>query len=133
MDARSLPFSGPGIPGVTCNSDGNTNFRGTWALKINYYMDLGFLPENMQHFAISGRAGWYGRKGQRIRRLPAPPAVHQTVTEFNSAPIDHNDSTVCNVSPGVSNDSCAEPSLHSAVSLEILDAEPPQGVSDSVR
>jgi len=26
-------------------------------------MDLGFLPENMQYFSISGRAAWYGPKG----------------------------------------------------------------------
>src|SRR5450631_2045498 len=54
---------GPGTPGLTCNADGNTNFKTTWAVEINYYMDLGFLPENMQYFAISGRAGFYGPKG----------------------------------------------------------------------
>jgi len=25
-------------------------------------MDLGFLPENMQYFSISGRTAWYGKK-----------------------------------------------------------------------
>src|ERR1700688_1393454 len=56
---------GPGVPGVTCLADGNTDFHTTWALETNYYMDLGFLPENMQYFSISGRAGWYGPKGDQ--------------------------------------------------------------------
>ncbi len=50
------------IPGG-CIMDGNTDFHTTWAVEINYYMDLGFLPENLQYFAISGRAGFYGPKG----------------------------------------------------------------------
>jgi hypothetical protein len=81
---------GAGIPGVTCNADGNTNFKTTWALEINYYMDLGFLPENMQYFAISGRAGWYGPKGD-ANGLPflSGPGVLSTATktELNSEPI----------------------------------------------
>ena len=44
-------------------SDGQLDFRGTWALETNYYMDLGFLPPNMQFWSISGRAAWYGPKG----------------------------------------------------------------------
>ena len=55
---------GPGIPGTTCNSDGNVSYRPTWAVEINYYMDLGFLPPSMQFFSISGRAGWYGTEGR---------------------------------------------------------------------
>jgi hypothetical protein len=81
---------GPGVPGVTCLSDGNTNFHTTWALEINYYMDLGFLPENMQYFAISGRAGFYGPKGD-ANSLPglSGPGVLSTATktEINSEPI----------------------------------------------
>src|ERR1700733_11478109 len=37
----------PGIPSVTCIADGNINYKGTWALETNYYMDLTFLPENL--------------------------------------------------------------------------------------
>src|SRR6202521_1902667 len=58
----SSGFSGP-IPGVSCLSDGNTSFKPTLEVETNSYMDLGFLPENMQYFSISGRAAWYGRKG----------------------------------------------------------------------
>ena len=81
---------GPGIPGVTCNADGNTAYRPTWAVETNYYMDLGFLPPNMQFFSVSGRAGWYGPKGDS-NNLPAlsGPGRFSTAskTEFNSEPI----------------------------------------------
>jgi hypothetical protein len=81
---------GPGIPGVTCNADGNTKYNATWAVETNYYMDLGFLPENMQYFSISGRAGWYGAKGDS-NSLPAlsGPGRFSTASkvEFNSEPI----------------------------------------------
>jgi len=81
---------GPGTPGVNCNSDGNTTFKTTWALEINYYMDLGFLPPDMQYFAISGRAGFYGPKGD-ANGLPlnSGPGVASTATkmEINSEPI----------------------------------------------
>jgi hypothetical protein len=83
-------FGPGGIPGVTCNLDGNTNFSTTWAVEINYYMDLGFLPPDFQYFAISGRAGWYGPKGD-ANGLPANsgPGVLSTATktELNSEPI----------------------------------------------
>ena len=81
---------GPGLPGVTCNADGNTSFKTTWAVEINYYMDLGFLPPDMQYFAISGRAGFYGPKGD-ANGLPglSGPGVFSTATktELNSEPI----------------------------------------------
>ena len=81
---------GPGIPGVTCIADGNTDFKTTWAVETNYYMDLGFLPESMQFFAISGRAGWYGPKGD-ANGLPLASGVGvastATKTELNSEPI----------------------------------------------
>jgi hypothetical protein len=81
---------GPGIPGLTCNADGNTSFRPTWAVEVNYYMDLGFLPDNMQYFSISGRAGWYGPKGDS-NSLPflSGPGRFSTAskTELNSEPI----------------------------------------------
>ena len=78
------------IPGVTCSIDGDTNYRWTWAVETNYYMDLGFLPENVQFFSISGRAGWYGPKGD-ANGLPANSGVGvfstATKTELNSEPI----------------------------------------------
>ncbi|MGJ5201901.1 hypothetical protein [Bradyrhizobium sp. HKCCYLR20261] len=72
-----------------CIVDGNTKFKPTWAVETNYYMDLGFLPESMQFFSISGRAGWYGKKGTDAEPLPASVAngVYPTKIEFNSEPI----------------------------------------------
>jgi hypothetical protein len=78
---------GPGTPGVTCLADGNTDYKTTWALEINYYMDLGFLPENMQYFAISGRAGFYGPKGNQNEPLGLLGGGTATKTEINSEPI----------------------------------------------
>ena len=75
---------GPGTPGVTCLSDGNTNFKTTWAVELLYYMDLGFLPPDMQFFAISGRAGWYGAKGDSNAPLTG---IMPSKTELNSEPI----------------------------------------------
>jgi hypothetical protein len=84
------PLGGPAIPGVTCLNDGNTDYKTTWAVETNYYMDLGFLPENMQYFSISGRAAWYGPKGD-ANNLPALSGPGRfstaTKTEFNSEPI----------------------------------------------
>lgn len=81
-------FSGP-TPGVSCLSDGNTSYKPTWAVETNYYMDLGFLPENFQFFSISGRAAWYGTKGSDTQPLPASAAngIYNTAIEFNSEPI----------------------------------------------
>ena len=81
---------GPGVPGVTCIADGNTKFKTTWAVEVNYYMDLGFLPENMQYFSISGRAGWYGPKGdQNAPLVGTGVGINSTATktELNSEPI----------------------------------------------
>jgi len=82
-------FGAGGIPGTTCLTDGNTRFKPTWAVETNYYMDLGFLPENMQYFSVSGRLGWYGKKGTDTQPLPVFPAnqVFNTKVEFNSEPI----------------------------------------------
>jgi hypothetical protein len=77
-------FGFPGIPGVNCLVDGNTNFKTTWAVEILYYMDLGFLPPDMQFFAISGRAGWYGPKGDSNAPLVG---IMPSKTELNSEPI----------------------------------------------
>jgi hypothetical protein len=73
-----------GIPGVNCLADGNTDFKTTWAVEVNYYMDLGFLPENMQFWSISGRAGWYGPKGDSNAPLTG---IMPSKTELNSEPI----------------------------------------------
>jgi len=81
---------GPGVPGVTCLADGNTKYKPTWAVEVNYYMDLGFLPPAYQFFSISGRAGWYGKKGDQNEPLPGlGTGVFSTATqvELNSEPI----------------------------------------------
>jgi hypothetical protein len=89
-------FGGPIVypaPGANCLIDGNRSFKPTWAVETNYYMDLGFLPESMQYFSISGRAAWYGQKGTENNPLPfAQPFVAafpnaRTAVEFNSEPI----------------------------------------------
>lgn len=78
-------FVAPAGPGIT---DGATDFRPTWALELNYYMDLGFLPESMQYFAVSGRAGWYGPKGTGTSSALVPLAINPPSTiELNSEPI----------------------------------------------
>jgi hypothetical protein len=76
-----------GIPGVTCLSNGNTDYNTTWAVETNYYMDLGFLPPSVQFFSISGRAGWYGPKGNENQPLGRLGGGAPTKTEFNSEPI----------------------------------------------
>jgi hypothetical protein len=76
-----------GILGVTCTLDGNTSYNTTWAVEINYYMDLGFLPPDMQYFAISGRAGFYGPKGNQNSPLGILSGGVPTKTELNSEPI----------------------------------------------
>jgi hypothetical protein len=79
---------GPGIAGVTCLVNGNTHFNPTWAVETNYYMDLGFLPESIRYFSISGRAALYGNKGTENNPLPfMAPGNINTVVEFNSEPI----------------------------------------------
>ena len=75
---------GPGVPGVTCLVDGNTDFKTTWTVETNYYMDLGFLPENMRFWSISGRASWIGPKGNQSSPLTTGAA---TVTNLDSEPI----------------------------------------------
>jgi hypothetical protein len=84
------PLGGPAIAGATCLHDGNTDYKTTWAVETNYYMDLGFLPETMQYFSISGRAAWYGPKGDanNLPLLSGPGRFSTaTKTEFNSEPI----------------------------------------------
>ncbi len=130
------------IPG-TCIIDGNTDYHTTWAVETNYYMDLGFLPESMQFFSISGRAGWYGPKGDQnapLVGLGIGSNSTATKTELNSEPIrltshfvdvwvayrywqnkfglDHNAAPgVCTVN-GVSTNSCTESSLYSGITVK---------------
>ena len=78
---------GPGVPGVTCNADGNTKFNATWAIETNYYMNLGFPPENMRFFSISGRANWIDRRG-------IPKAFPRSRASVGSAPPPRSSSTV---------------------------------------
>jgi hypothetical protein len=78
------------VPGLTCSGDGNTDFKTTWAIETIWYMDLGFLPPDMQYFSISGRAGWYGPKGDAngLPALSGPGRFsNATKTELNSEPI----------------------------------------------
>jgi hypothetical protein len=145
-------FAGP-TAGVNCLVDGNRSFDPTWAVETNYYMDLGFLPENMQFWSISGRAAWYGKKGTENNPLPFNAITNaNTAVEFNSEPIrltfdaskavwgpkythfvdvwvayrywqnkfglDHKNSFVCNVSPGVSNHSCTESTVYSGITVK---------------
>ncbi|MBR0755738.1 hypothetical protein JQ604_26495 [Bradyrhizobium jicamae] len=150
-------FSGP-VPGVNCLIDGHRSYNPTWAIETNYYMDLGFLPESMQFFSISGRAAWYGPKGTESNPLPynplpvAAPANLNTTVEFNAEPIrltfdaskaawgpkyshfvdmwvayrywqnkfglDHEKSRLCNVSPGVSNNTCTESTIYSGITMK---------------
>jgi hypothetical protein len=49
---------GAGVPGMTCLADGSVDYKPTWALELTWNMDLGFLPQSVQYFSLSGRAGW---------------------------------------------------------------------------
>ncbi|WJR79223.1 hypothetical protein [Bradyrhizobium sp. NP1] len=81
-------FSTPGFmrPPFTGLPDGNLHYNATWAVEMNYYMDLGFLPPNLQYFAISGRAGIYGPKGNGAYGNYTLSTVN-TATEIISEPI----------------------------------------------
>lgn len=76
-------FMPPGFSGIP---DGNSQFQPNWAVEMNYYMDLGFLPANLQYFSISGRAGFYGPKGNGAYGNFTLSAVN-TKTEINSEPV----------------------------------------------
>jgi hypothetical protein len=83
-------FAAGPIPGVNCDLDGSQSFNVTWAVEVNYYMDLGFMPESINYFAISGRLGVYGPKGdQNSLPLASGVGVASTAskTEINSEPI----------------------------------------------
>jgi hypothetical protein len=75
------------VSGVTCSPDGNTSFNPTWKIETNYYMDLGFLPDSINYFAISGRASWTGTKGNQNSPLGVAAGGTGTAIELNSEPI----------------------------------------------
>lgn len=75
-----MPAGSTGLP------DGIRHFDPTWGVEMSYYMDLGFLPTNLQYFAISGRAGFYGPKGNGAYAAFTSAAA-KTTTEINSEPI----------------------------------------------
>lgn len=68
-------FAAPGIP------SGNTNFNGTWALEMNYAMELGFLPPQLP-ITFSGYSNFYGPKGTGVGA--SVPGTTKTAIEFNS-------------------------------------------------
>ena len=85
-------FGVAGLPPGSCpRGRKSQNYNVTWAVEINYYMDLGFLPEkHCRYFSVSGRAGWYGPKGDdNSLPLNSGIGVASTATkiELNSEPI----------------------------------------------
>jgi hypothetical protein len=85
-------FSAP-VPGVSCIIDGNRTYQPTWAIETNYYMDLGFLPESVRYFSVSGRAQLIGTIGTENGQLPAnplplaAPTNSYTAISLNTEPI----------------------------------------------
>ena len=83
----------PPVPGVSCIDDGNRQYQPTWAIETNYYMDLGFLPESLRYFSVSGRAQLLGAIGSENGQLPAnplpiaAPANSYTKISLNAEPI----------------------------------------------
>ncbi|MGY3355350.1 hypothetical protein ACVWZK_002013 [Bradyrhizobium sp. GM0.4] len=72
---------GPALP------SGRISYDPTWAIEINYYMDVGFLPSYLP-LSVSGRAAFIGPKGPQTSPIPFNPVTNvQTVTEINSEPI----------------------------------------------
>ena len=110
-------------------------------------MDLGFLPENMQFWSISGRAAWQGPKGYEKNPVVGTP----TVVTLNSEPVrltfdaskalwgpryahfvdlwvayrywqnkfglDHNAAAQC-VTNGVRNNTCTEETVYGGVTVK---------------
>ena len=68
-----------------CSPDGSKDFNATWAIETNWYMDLGFLPESIRYFSISGRVSMIGPKGPE-KGIAVPTSV-QTVIEYNTEPV----------------------------------------------
>lgn len=70
------PWTVPGVP------TGNDSFSPTWAVEMNYAMDLGFLPDAIP-LTFSGYSNFYGPKGTGVTAAQVPGAIPTTV-EFNS-------------------------------------------------
>jgi len=65
----------PGLP------DGVLHFSPTWGLDFNYYMDLAFLPKELQYFSISGRGSIRGPDGNGgYGAYPINPIKNRTVS-----------------------------------------------------
>jgi hypothetical protein len=75
------------IPGDNCIFDGNLDYDTTWTVETNWYMDLGFLPESVQFFSISGRAALIGPKGNSNAPLGPDGGGTPSKIEFNSEPV----------------------------------------------
>jgi|GEM_PF-467388 len=81
------PYYGLMPPGFTGTPDGNLHFNPTWALEVGYGMELGFLPESMRYFSISGNLGVYGPKGNGAYGPYTLPSTMDTATEIKAEPI----------------------------------------------
>ena len=68
------------------HSERESHFNPSWAVEINYYIDLGFLPPGLQYFAVSGRAGFYGPKGTGAAAGVVAP-YYETKTEIKTEPV----------------------------------------------
>jgi hypothetical protein len=66
-----------------CLQDGTFKYPMTWAIEMQYAMDLGFLPPSMQYFTISGRAQFIGPRGLLVTLSNQAP----TKIEINAEPI----------------------------------------------
>ncbi|MGY3590303.1 hypothetical protein ACVIGB_010114 [Bradyrhizobium sp. USDA 4341] len=81
------PYTGTMAAGFTGTIDGNLRYRPTWALEIDYGMELGFLPESMQYFSVNGRVAIVGPKGNgAYGQYTLPPAMN-TAMEINAEPV----------------------------------------------
>ncbi|WP_210184222.1 hypothetical protein [Bradyrhizobium macuxiense] len=81
------PYYGLMPPGYTGTIDGNLHYNPTWALEVDYGSDLGFLPESLRYFSVSGHVGIYGPKGTGAYGPYSLPPGWKTATEINAEPI----------------------------------------------
>ncbi len=88
----------PGLVGTGCApvfacpgiSDGNTRFNATWALEINYYMDLGFLPE-IDQLLLGQRSRWLLRPEGRRRSVAVGRSGFEQDRDGNQLGTDPSD------------------------------------------
>ncbi|KJC55932.1 hypothetical protein UP10_36730 [Bradyrhizobium sp. LTSPM299] len=75
---------GPAYPGAP---NGWLDYNGTWSIDMNYYMDLGFLPETIP-LAVSGRFTWIGPLATGLSPGVLPASIlAPTKIELVSEPI----------------------------------------------